>query len=124
MEIPMADIICTCTSSSVALFDGALVRPGTHLNLVGSYRPERCEVDAAVLMRSTIAVDDHAAARAEAGDIVLADAWARVAGDLHDLVSGRVIRQDPAEITVFKSVGLAVEDLAVARLAAQRAGLL
>ena len=110
--IPMADVICTCTSSSVALFDGSLVPDGAHLNLVGVYRPDRTEVDSALMNRATIVVDDYA------------DAWHRVVGDLHDVVDGRVTRSSVREITVFKSVGLAVEDLAVARLAAIRAGLL
>ena len=122
--IPMADVICTCTSSAVALFDGLLVPDGAHLNLVGVYRPDRTEVDSALMNRATIVVDDHAAARAEAGDIAMTDAWHRVVGDLHDVVDGRVTRSSAREITVFKSVGLAVEDLAVARLAAVRAGLL
>jgi ornithine cyclodeaminase/alanine dehydrogenase-like protein (mu-crystallin family) len=122
--IPMADVICTCTSSPVPLFDGALVRDGTHINAVGTYRAERRELDAALMRRSMIVVDDHRAARAEAGEIVMAAAWDQVAGDLHDVVTGNVRRADPSQITVFKSVGLALEDLAVAQLAAQRAGLL
>ena len=90
--IPMADVICTCTSSAVALFDGLLVPDGAHLNLVGVYRPDRTEVDSALMNRATIVVDDHAAARAEAGDIAMTDAWHRVVGDLHDVVDGRVTR--------------------------------
>ena len=54
----------------------------------------------------------------------MADAWAAVIGDLHDVVCGRAKRTSADEITVFKSVGVAIEDLAVATLAAHRAGLL
>ena len=119
-----AQIICTCTSSPTPLFNGRLVAAGTHLNAIGAYHRDRCELDGALMNRSSIVVDDHDAARAEAGDIVLADAWGAVIGDLHDVVCGRATRTSADEITVFKSVGVAIEDLAVARLAAQRAGLL
>ena len=119
-----AQIICTCTSSPTPLFNGRLVAAGTHLNAIGAYHRDQCELDGALMNRSSIVVDDYDAARAEAGDIVLADAWGVVIGDLHDVVCGRVTRTSADEITVFKSVGVAIEDLAVARLAAQRAGLL
>ena len=112
-----------------ALFDGTLVRPGAHLNLVGTYRSERREVDGALVARATVTVDDLGAARAEAGDLVLAVAeglfaWERVAGDLCDLAAGRVQRRTPDEVTLFKSSGLAHEDLIVAELVTQRAGLM
>ena len=76
-----------------------------------------------------MAVDDIAAARAEAGDLHLAVldgvwAWDRIAGDLTDLASGRLRRTSPDEITLFKSVGLAVQDLAIAQRAASTAGIL
>jgi len=128
-EAARSDIICTCTSSAAALFDGALVQPGTHLNLVGTYRPERREIDGALVARATVTVDDRAAARAEAGDLVLAQAeglfdWDRVAGDLVDLAARRIGRRHPDEITIFKSSGLAHEDLVIAELVARQAGLL
>ncbi len=119
-----ARIICTCTSSPTPLFDGRLVAAGTHVNAIGAYHRDRRELDSELMNRSSIVVDDRSAARAEAGDIMLADAWAAVIGDLNDVVCGRATRTSADEITVFKSVGVAIEDLAVARLAAQRAGLL
>lgn len=123
-----AHVVCTCTTSPVPLFDGRLVRPGTHLNVVGSYTLDRREVDAAVVARATVVVDERDAAMAEAGDLALAAAegawsWSQVSGDLHDVSSGRVGRRSDDEITLFKSVGLAAQDLVVARLAAERAGL-
>jgi ornithine cyclodeaminase/alanine dehydrogenase-like protein (mu-crystallin family) len=74
-------------------------------------------------------VDEIHAARAEAGDLHLAAEagvwdWSSVAGDLSDIAAGRVRRENDAEITLFKSVGLAVQDLAVAKQAALRCGLL
>jgi ornithine cyclodeaminase len=105
------------------------VRQGAHLNLIGSYRPERREVDADLVARSVVVVDDLAAARAEAGDLVLAESegrwsFAHVRGDLVGVCLGEVGRRSDREITVFKSVGLARQDLVVAALAARRAGVL
>ena len=84
--------------------------PGTHINLVGSYRLDLREVGADLVAASTVAVDDVAAARAEAGDLHLAVeegvwSWDRIAGDLTDLASGRLRRTSADEITLFKSVG-------------------
>ncbi len=105
------------------------MRPGTHINLVGSYRLDLREVSSDLVAGSTVAVDDIAAARAEAGDLHLAVeegawAWDRVAGDLTDLSAGRLRRTSPTEITLFKSVGLAVQDLAIAQRAAAAAGIM
>ena len=123
------DIVCAATRAGSALFGLADVRPGTHLNLVGSYRLDLREVAADLVAGSTIAVDDLAAAKAEAGDLHLAVeegkwSWDKVAGDLTDLASGRLRRTSDTEITLFKSVGLAVQDLAIAQRAAAAAGII
>ena len=78
---------------------------------------------------STVVVDDIPAARAEAGDLHLAVeegtwSWDQIAGDLTDLAGGRLHRTSDTEITLFKSVGLAVQDLAIAQRAAAAAGIL
>ena len=108
-----------------------MVRPGTHLNAVGSYRTDMRELATDLIAASTVYVDDIDAAHHEAGEPALADAdpedgwhWDRVAGDLAQLVSGQLTRRSREEITLFKSVGLAVQDLAVARLVAARDDLL
>ena len=123
------DIVCAATRSDTALFGAADVSPGAHVNLVGSYRLDLREVAADLVAASTVAVDDLAAAKAEAGDLHLAVeegvwAWDRVAGDLNDLAAGRLRRSSEIEITLFKSVGLAVQDLAIAQRAAAAAGIL
>jgi ornithine cyclodeaminase len=123
------DIVCAATRADTALFGLGDVRPGTHVNLVGSYRLDLREVASDLVAASTVAVDDLAAAQAEAGDLHLAVvegvwAWERIAGDLVDLASGRLRRTSDAEITLFKSVGLAVQDLAIAQRAAAAAGIL
>ena len=123
------DVVCAATRSNTALFGLSDVRPGTHINLVGSYRHDLREVAADLVAAATVAVDDLAAAKAEAGDLHLAAqegawSWDRVAGDLTDLASGRLRRTSDEEITLFKSVGLAVQDLAIARCAATAAGIM
>jgi|SRR5215469_1504645 len=118
-----SDVICACTSSVEPLFQGDLVRPGAHLNLVGTFQPNAREVDADLIRRARVFVDTYDAAFAEAGDILVplhAGEIGRehVLGDLHELVTGsklgRIGRDD---ITVFKSVGCALEDLVTAKLA-------
>ncbi|MEP7046825.1 MAG: ornithine cyclodeaminase family protein [Ilumatobacteraceae bacterium] len=123
------DVVCAATRSDTALFGLAQVRPGTHVNLVGSYRLDLREVAADLVAASTVVVDEIAAARAEAGDLHLAVqegmwSWDKVAGDLTDLASGRLHRRALDEITLFKSVGLAVQDLAIAQRAAAAAGIM
>jgi ornithine cyclodeaminase/alanine dehydrogenase-like protein (mu-crystallin family) len=123
------DIVCSATRANSALVGLADVRPGAHLNLVGSYRLDLREVAADLVAAATVAVDDLAAAKAEAGDLHLAVqegawAWDKVAGDLTDLASGRLRRTSDREITLFKSVGLAVQDLAIAQRAAAAAGIM
>ena len=120
-----SDVICTCTSSVEPLFRGELVRPGTHVNLIGTFQPHAREVDSTLIRRARVFVDTYEAAFAEAGDILVplhAGEIGRehVLGDLHELVSevkpGRGSRDD---ITLFKSVGSALEDLVTAKLALQ-----
>jgi ornithine cyclodeaminase len=123
------DIVCAATRADTALFGLADVKAGAHVNLVGSYRLDLREVAADLVAGSTVVVDDVAAARAEAGDLHLAVqegvwSWDRIAGDLTDLASGRLKRTSYAEITLFKSVGLAVQDLVIAQRAAAAAGIM
>lgn len=117
-----ADVICTCTTSGTPLFEGGLLRAGTHLNLVGAFQPHTREVDSLTVKRSRIFVDTYDGVLAEAGEILIPmceEALRRedLAADLHELVAlkrpGRVSEQD---ITLFKSVGCALEDLVAAEL--------
>jgi ornithine cyclodeaminase len=116
-----SDVLCTCTSNSAPLFDGRDLRPGTHLNLVGAFRPETREVDTHTIARSRVVVDTYLAAL-EVGELVIplqeaAIARDHVAADLHELISGKKQgRRSPQEITIFKSVGCALEDLVAAEL--------
>jgi len=120
-----ADIVCTCTTSREPVFDGSLLPSGAHVNAIGSYRPDTREIDDNVLRRGTVFVEDRDAVLAEAGDIIIPIASGAiraddVRGDLQDVVAGRIGRSDQAEITVFKSVGVAFEDLLIAQAIAER----
>jgi ornithine cyclodeaminase len=112
-----ADIVCTCTTSAQPLFDGAWLAPGTHVNAIGAYRPDLRELDDAAMRRATVVVETRASALAEAGDVIQAGLEPGALIELADVVRGTVGRPVPAAITVFKSVGLALEDLAIARAA-------
>jgi ornithine cyclodeaminase/alanine dehydrogenase-like protein (mu-crystallin family) len=123
------DLVCGCTRSSDPLISLSDLSPGGHLNLVGSYRTDLREVGADIVSHATVYVDDLAAAKAEAGELTIAIdegrwSWGQVAGDLADIAAGNVGRQTTGEITLFKSVGLAVQDLAIAQQVARGAGLL
>jgi len=117
-----SDVLCTCTSHSAPLFDGRDLRPGTHLNLVGAFRPQTREVDTYTIQHARVVVDTYGAALSEVGELMIplqegAITRDHIAADLHELVSGtRQGRRSPQEITVFKSIGCALEDLVAAEL--------
>ena len=117
-----ADIISCATTSSEPLILGRHLRRGQHIDLVGAYTPAMRETDDEAVRRARVFVDDRAAALAEAGDLVQALASgaitaAHVSADLGQLVRNEVTgRESPDDITLFKSVGLALEDLAAAEL--------
>jgi ornithine cyclodeaminase len=115
-----SDIVCTATMSEQPLISGTWLQPGTHLDCVGAFKPTMRETDDEVVRRARLYVDTRAGAFAEAGDILQPlersvigrDA---IVGELSDLVSSAVEgRRAVDEITMFKSVGAAIEDLAAA----------
>jgi ornithine cyclodeaminase len=123
-DVAGADIVCTCTTSDVPLFDGALLAPGAHVNAVGSYQPATRELDTATLLRARVVVEERDAAFEEAGELCIpidegAFGRGHVVADLAQVINGAVVRRSPDDITVFKSVGLAFEDLIVARAAVE-----
>ncbi len=120
-----ADLVCTCTTSPTPVLDGALLRPGVHVNAVGAYTPETRELDEEAVRRARVVVEDRAVALAEAGDLLIplragVIAEGHVVADLTELVRGATVRRDPDDVTVFKSVGMAPEDLVVAAAAVER----
>ena len=123
-----ADIVSTSTLSVEPLIEGAWLKPGTHLDLVGGFRPDMREADDAVVRRASVFVDTMEGATKEAGDIVQpiengSLKRSDIEADLFALVRGaHAGRESPAEITMFKSVGASLEDLAGAILAYENAG--
>lgn len=126
--LAVADIVSAATLSRDPLIRGAALRPGTHLDLVGAFRPTMRETDAEAVARSRVFIDTLGGAEAEAGDLIQAKAegrfeWSDVVANLSELVTGQHPgRQQADEITLFKSVGAAIEDLATARLVAATIG--
>ena len=107
------DILVTATSSTSPLFDGNLVNPGTHINCIGAHTKESTEVDSITLNRSKIIVDESQTAIREAGGISDANVFA----DLADIILGtKVARTNEDDITLFKSMGLSLEDISTANL--------
>ncbi len=127
-----ADVVCTATTAAEAVFDDADVRDGTHINAVGSFKPHMREIPPETVMRALVVVDSRPDALEEAGDIIqpindgliTAD---HIHAELGELVLGhKPGRTSPEQITLFKSVGVAVQEAAAARAAlmtAQQAGL-
>ncbi len=113
-----ADIVSCATLSSVPLVRGAALKAGTHVDLVGAFSPSMRESDDAAIAKARVYVDTIGGATKEAGDIVQAMASGAltregIVGDLYDLTRGKVSGRGSAdEITLFKSVGAAIEDLA------------
>ncbi len=115
-----ADIVTLITSAKDPIVQGDWFRPGTHINGVGSHAPAMRELDAATVARSKVVCDLVDACRAEAGDFIIPVndgewSWDQVHGSLGDVIAGKIsARQDNQEITLFKSVGLAIQDISTA----------
>lgn len=116
--IDWADIVSSATISTEPLVKGALLKPGTHVDLVGAFTPSMRESDDEAMKRASVYVDTRGGATKEAGDIVLAVASGalrtdEIVADLYELTrQQKPGRRSDDEITLFKSVGAAIEDLA------------
>lgn len=116
-----ADIICTVTASREPVLSGRWIANGAHVNAVGAALPVARELDTAAVARSVLYVDRRESALAEAGDVLIpigegAMNAAHIRGELGEVLLGTVAgRESTGEVTVFKSLGLAIEDLAAAR---------
>lgn len=122
-----ADLICTCTSSPTPLFEGGVLKAGSHINAVGAFSPSTRELDSETVRRARVIIDAQSAAGKEAGEILIPISEGviepnHVRGTLAEVVSRKVAgRESDGEVTLFKSCGLAIEDLVTARLAYARA---
>jgi ornithine cyclodeaminase/alanine dehydrogenase-like protein (mu-crystallin family) len=113
-----ADVVVVAVSSKTPVLEGRWLSPGTHVNAIGATRPDWRELDDDLVTRARVFVDSREAATKESGDVIAAR---EVVGELGEVVSGKKPgRTDAAEITVFKSVGVAVEDVASAALVYER----
>lgn len=117
-----ADVICTATTSKTPVFNGADLKPGAHINGVGSFTPHMQEIDFATLRRaSKIVIDSREGAFTEAGDLIAGFEndvikEENIYGEIGEIAAGlKAGRENPDEITFFKSVGNAAQDIAVAR---------
>ncbi|RKX26007.1 MAG: ornithine cyclodeaminase family protein [Candidatus Zixiibacteriota bacterium] len=125
--LEQADIVCTATSSAMPIFDGNKVRPGTHINGIGSHTPGARELDTAIVKRSIFVADSTEACLKEAGDIMIPIAdgelsESHIKAELGEVVTGlKQVRSSDDDITLFKSNGLAIQDVATAKLVYDKA---
>jgi ornithine cyclodeaminase len=121
-----ADVVVLVTSSPTPVIESGWVKPGAHVISVGACRPNQREMDPALVARGRLFVDSRAAAIVESGDVVIGMQEGRFGADhivaeIGELVAGAPARRSDAEVTIFKSLGLAVEDVTAADLAHRRA---
>jgi ornithine cyclodeaminase len=121
-----ADVIVLVTASPTPVLESGWVKPGAHVISVGACRPTQREIDPALTARARLFVDSRAAALVESGDVVLGIQEGRfgadhIAGEIGEVVNGAPGRRSDSEITIFKSLGMAVEDVTAADLAYRRA---
>jgi ornithine cyclodeaminase/alanine dehydrogenase-like protein (mu-crystallin family) len=118
--VAQADVVCTMTSSTTPVFEGAWLQPGTHVNAAGSNRANSQEIDLETVRRSSlVAVEDVAQAKVESGDLLAAEAAGAFRWDdavlLSDIVSGKARSRERADqITLFESLGVGIWDVAAA----------
>jgi len=126
-ELLDANIICTATSSPSPLWEGYKLKPGTHINNIGSHSPTHRELDTETIKRAKFVGDSREACFNEAGDLMIplqegAIEETHFYAELGDLVTGKKKgRESDHEITVFKSNGLAIQDVAAAKLVYDKA---
>jgi ornithine cyclodeaminase/alanine dehydrogenase-like protein (mu-crystallin family) len=122
-----AGIVCTTTSARQPVLQGEWLAPGTHVNAIGASAPDAREIDSQTVTRSRLYVDRRESALNEPGDILVpltegAITRSHIVGELGELLMGTAVgRRDADEITLFKSLGLAIEDLAAACHVVERA---
>jgi len=121
-----ADVIVLATSSSTPVIENGWVKPGSHVISVGAFRPTMREMDPALVVRARLFVDSRTAALVESGDVVQGINEGRISAEhivaeVGEVVNGADGRRSDTEVTIFKSLGMAVEDVTAADLAYRRA---
>jgi ornithine cyclodeaminase/alanine dehydrogenase-like protein (mu-crystallin family) len=121
------DLLVTATTAKEPIVSSEWLKPGVHINAIGSHRPDLREIDGATLARAKVVVDSRDAIMAECGDILLALKENSVSSDVIHGEIGEILagtkpgRSSPSEITLYKSVGIAIQDVAVANLVYHKA---
>lgn len=127
MAVRQSDIVSCVTTSTAPIVRGAWLKPGTHVDLAGAFKPSMRETDGDAVAKASVYVDTRDGALAEAGDLLQARDegkfdFSAVKADLFDLCRGKAAgRSSPDGITLFKSCGTAIEDLATAIMVYQKA---
>ena len=122
-----SDVVVTATTSPKPVFSGSSLREGTHLNVIGAFTPETREVDSETVHKASLFVDSYEGALSEAGDLIIpmqegVISRKDIRAELSEIVTGKKPgRAKEHEVTLFKSVGFAIEDAAVGRLAYEKA---
>ncbi len=122
-----ADVVTLATSAKDPIINVDWLKPGTHINGVGSHAPMMREIDEATVCKAKIVCDQVSACQAEAGDFMIPAnegkwSWDQVRGSLGEVISGKITgRENDEEITIFKSVGLAIQDMSTARAVYEKA---
>lgn len=122
-----ADIVCAATTSATPVFADEGIRPGTHINAIGSFKPSVQEIPSATVVRSLVVVDSREAALSETGDLLIPIGQGLMSADdihaeLGELVLGlKPGRTSDGQVTLYKSVGIAVQDAVAAKVALRRA---
>jgi alanine dehydrogenase len=125
--VKKADILVTSTTSNTPVFSGKDLKPGTHINAIGAFRPTMREIDEGTILKAILVVDTYEGCLSEAGDLLIPIQEGKlkreaIHGDLGEIITGRKRgRRSPEEITLFKSVGFAMEDVVVAHRAYEKA---
>jgi alanine dehydrogenase len=125
--IRQSDLLVTVTTAQEPIVKAAWLKPGVHINAVGSHRPDLREIDGATLARAKVVVDSRDAIMAECGDILLAlkehsITEANIHGEIGEvLADSKAGRSSASEITLYKSVGIAIQDVATAQLVYRKA---
>ncbi len=123
-----ADIICTATTSKVPLFNYEDVKSGVHINAVGAHQSNTRELDTKLIQKAKVYIDHLDPSKNEAGDIMIpisegVYSWENIQGELGELIEGKIKgRTSDLDITVFNSIGNAVQDLAIARMIIEKKG--
>ena len=122
-----ADLVVTVTTAKEPILKTDWLKPGVHINAVGSHRPDMREIDGATLARAKVVVDSREAIMAECGDILLALKEGSISkenihGEIGEVLAGtKPGREHTDEVTLYKSVGIAIQDVATANLVYHKA---